>query len=254
VRVGVRVNDPGILERFCPHFPPGWKLESRPTVDLLYSFIHGGADAAGRTRRFNLLYSDSLRISRTFSLDEALEAFESDLQLYVAVGCKDRVFVHAGVVGWRGRAIVIPGRSLSGKTALVAELVRAGATYYSDEYAVVDAQGRVHPYARPLGIRENGGLEQKKHQVEEIGGSAGTKPLPVGLVVVTEYRRDGKWRPRALSSGQATLALLQNTVSARLRPAAALDTFATVVMQAAALKSPRGEARAVVDSLLTKLS
>src|SRR5258708_40146781 len=79
VRVGVRVNDPIVLDRFLPHFPPGWKPQSRPTVDLLYSFIHGGADGGGRTKRFNLLYSDSTRISRASSLDQALEAFESDL-------------------------------------------------------------------------------------------------------------------------------------------------------------------------------
>jgi hypothetical protein len=31
----------------------------------------------------------------------------------------------------------------------VAELVRAGATYYSDEFAVLDSRGRVHPFPRP---------------------------------------------------------------------------------------------------------
>jgi len=81
------------------------------------------------------------------------EAFETDLQLYVAEMAPRRLFVHAGVVGWRGQAIIIPGRTFTGKTTLVAALVKAGATYYSDEYAVLDVRGRVHPYARPLGIR-----------------------------------------------------------------------------------------------------
>ena len=55
---------------------------------------------------------------------------------------------HAGVVGWRGRAIVIPGRSHAGKSTLVAELVRRGAVYYCDEFAVLHETGRVHPYRR----------------------------------------------------------------------------------------------------------
>ena len=64
----------------------------------------------------------------------------------MAAETRERVFVHAGVVGWKGHAIVIPGRSRSGKTTLVAELVKAGAEYYSDEFAVLDAEGRVHPF------------------------------------------------------------------------------------------------------------
>jgi hypothetical protein len=43
--------------------------------------------------------------------------------------------------------MVLPGKSFAGKTTLVAALVRAGAEYWSDEYAVLDANGDVHPYA-----------------------------------------------------------------------------------------------------------
>jgi uridine kinase len=41
--------------------------------------------------------------------------------------------------------IAIPGRSFSGKTSLVTALVRAGAVYYSDEFAVIDRDGLVRP-------------------------------------------------------------------------------------------------------------
>ena len=57
--------------------------------------------------------------------------------------------MHAGAVAWRDRGIVIPGRSHSGKTTLVRALVEA-ARYYSDEFAVLDPQGRLHPYPLPL--------------------------------------------------------------------------------------------------------
>jgi hypothetical protein len=66
----------------------------------------------------------------------------------VAENARRWIFVHAGVVAWRGQAIVIPGATQSGKTSLVAALVRAGAEYFSDEYAVFDARGRVHPLPR----------------------------------------------------------------------------------------------------------
>jgi hypothetical protein len=104
------------------------------------------------------------------SFEPALEALESDLHRSVAERARRWCFVHAGVVGWRGRVIVIPGRSHSGKTTLVAEWLRAGALYYSDEYAVFDAMGRVHAYAKPLSLRQNGAAT--RYAVEALGGRA----------------------------------------------------------------------------------
>src|SRR5919106_963089 len=154
VRLGVRTNDASILERVRPLLPPGSRHSPDPRVDRLFSLTVGGHDPRRNLRRFHLVYSDSLRLARTLDLEEALSALGTELKLYVAEFARRRVFVHAGVVGWRGRAIVLPGRSGSGKTTLVAELLRAGATYYSDEFAVIDARGRVHPFAKPLSIRE----------------------------------------------------------------------------------------------------
>src|SRR5437763_17171776 len=84
-RVGVRVNDPGVLEQLAVRFPPGWKPARDEVVDHLYSlFAATDAPRARGVRRFNRLYGDVRRLTRTHDLSEALEAFESDLQLYVA--------------------------------------------------------------------------------------------------------------------------------------------------------------------------
>ena len=146
LRIGVRVNDPAIIDKVTEQLPPDWKPTTSSVVDRVYSIIAGGAGSRPGIRRYSLVYANAGRIARTPELFQALDAFESDLQLYVAEEAPRRVFVHAGVVRWRGKAILIPGRSFSGKTTLTAELVKAGATYYSDEYAVLDGQGRVHPY------------------------------------------------------------------------------------------------------------
>ncbi|HBY94397.1 MAG TPA: hypothetical protein DEP84_10620, partial [Chloroflexi bacterium] len=184
VRIGLRANDPEALPALLDRLPPGWVPESSPVVERLYSLVVGGPDSRPNVRRFNLLYGDHIRLGRTTDLDPLFDTFESDVQLSVAESAPDRLFVHAGVIGWGGRAIVTPGRSLSGKTTLVAEFVRAGATYYSDEYAVLDRRGYVHPYPRPLAIREAATAKPKKWPVEALGGTAGVVPLPVGLVVV----------------------------------------------------------------------
>jgi hypothetical protein len=222
-------------------------------VDNVYSLVVGGNGQNSHIRRYNVLYTGAARVARTMELDEVFETLESDLHFSIAFWARRRLFVHAGVVGWHEKAIVIPGRSLSGKTTLVEALVRAGATYYSDEYAVFDAHGRVHPYPKPLSIREEGSERPKLYPVESIGGCSGTKPLPVGLIVVTQYQSGARWRPRALSPGQAVLALLDNTVLARFKPEVALTTLQRAIARAFAFKGKRDQAEEVVASLLEQI-
>jgi hypothetical protein len=251
LRIGIRANKPDVLEQLDDCFPPTWQPASSPVVDRLYSLIVGGAAARANVRLFHLLYTGAARLARTMVLDEIFAALEADLQLYVAEAAHRRLFVHAGVVGWGGRAIVIPGRSRSGKSTLVAALLRAGATYYSDEYAVFDARGRVHPYPKPLSIRGQAEERPRKYRAEALGGRTGVRPLPVGLVVATTYRPGARWRPKALSSGKAMLALLGHTVSVRRQPEMALTRLQHAVAQAQALQGIRGEAEDMIGALLT---
>lgn len=232
--------------------PPGWEASPAVAVDRLYSLrVAGGGNSRRHgVRGLNLLYGDIARLARTERLEEALDTFESDLQLYVAEEGRHRVFVHAGVVGWKGRAVVMPGRSMSGKSTLVAELVRAGATYYSDEFAVLDRRGRVHPFARPLSLRTGRAGRQRKLAVESLNGTSGDRPLTAGLIVVSEYREGARWRPCRLSGGRGLLALLANTISARRQPEVALDTLRQLAAHAPVLKGVRGEAKEVASLIL----
>jgi hypothetical protein len=253
VRIGIRSNDPAALDRVCQHLPNEWENVSSAVVDRVYSILIGRRGSRANVRRLNLLYGDHVRLARSFDLDSLFETFESDLRLFVAELAKHRVFVHAGVVGWKGQAIVIPGRSYSGKSTLVAELVRAGATYYSDEYAVLDSRGRVHPFAKALELREEGEFRQTKITAVELGGHSGTKPLPVGLVLMTQFKSGARWRPRKLTAGKGVLEMLFNTVSARRSPERALATLQRVAAQADVLKGVRGNATEVVPVVLKRV-
>lgn len=252
VRLGVRVSRAEALDQVRATLPPGSRPLASPLVHRLYSLFVGGPGPRPGMRRYHLLYGDALLLARSRQLEPVLEALESDLHRAVAERSRRRLFVHAGVVAWRGRAIVMPGRSFSGKTTQVAEWIQAGASYYSDEYAVFDAQGRVHPYAKPLSLRQSGG-SATKCTVEALGGRAGTRPLPVGLVIVSMYRPGGRWRPRRLSPGQGGLALLAHVVSARQQPQAALTVLRHVVSAVPVLKGVRGEAREVVRSVIDRI-
>lgn len=253
LRLGVRVNVPEILSRVIERLPPGWTPTASPYVEMLYSFLVGSAGQRANMRGFNLVYFDAARLARTMDLEAALDALELGLDFFVSTQARQRVFVNAGVVAWEGKAILIPGKKNTGKTSLVTELVKSGATYYSDEYAVLDAKGRVHPYSKPLGIHSEVG-QTIRTPVVDLGGTSGTKPMPVGLVVASEYRKGSHWRARELSPGNAVLTLLANTVAARRHPEVALATLQRVVANATVLTSPRGEAKETAGAILQELS
>lgn len=249
VHIGIRVNDPKILEGLVDYLPPIDKMSSPAVVDEWYSFIVSDFQEEFCYK----LYRAKEKLIETSKLAEALDTFDSDVRLQIAIAAQDKLFVHAGVVGWHDQAIVIPGRSFSGKTTLVASLVKAGATYYSDEYAVLDLDGWVHPYPRPLSIRQAEGVRIRRCPVGELSGRVGTDPLPIGLIVHTQYQPGAKWKPIQISSGQAMLALLDNTVVARLRPSFALPILANAVSSALSIEGQRSSADEVTDALLQRL-
>jgi len=196
---------------------------------------------------------DEVTIEHT-KLQPVLEQLQRDLMVHVANQAPDRVFVHAGVVGWRGRALVFPGRSFAGKTTLVTELVKAGATYYSDEYAVIDADGRVHPYARDLQMREPGKTEQRSVAVEQLGGVSGAMAIPVAQVLFAEYRECSTWLPEPISAGRAVLEMLQHSIPVQRTPARVMATLSSMMKDATAWRSQRGEARDTARIILAAMA
>src|SRR5687768_4718803 len=131
------------------------------------------------------LFQNGIQITFDKSQTRLLKFFDSMLRITVAEHAVGWVFIHAGVVSWKDRAIVLPANSFQGKTTLVAELVKNGADYYSDEYAVIDEHGLVHPFARELSIRyvESGTVREQSVPVETLGGRSGSKPVQIGLVL-----------------------------------------------------------------------
>jgi hypothetical protein len=167
--------------------------------------------------------------------------FNSMLRIVVAEHARDCVFIHAGVVARQGQAIVIPANSFQGKTTLVAEFVKNGAEYYSDEYAVLDEEGMVHPFPRDLSVRDNR-YHEKDVPVTELGGTTGFKPIPIGAVLLTEYVEDAEWKPQKLTAGQGIMEMIPHTIPRNFNTGFSLKVLNTAVSDAIILKSPRGDA------------
>jgi len=253
VRAGIRVNVAGVSPRILPLLPSGWMKSRRVTVQRLYSLVLGENDEHAGMKRLSLLYANSVRLARDVASNQVLEAFEADLHLYTATESSDMTFLHAGVVGWQGKAILLPGRSFSGKTTLVREMLRLGATYYSDEFAVVDNNGLVHPFARPLGIRKEQSYAHTKFTAQSLGATIGVVPLPVGITVISKYKAGARWQPTPISRGQGALQLLANSVAVRSQPQQTLLRIHKLASHTVFIRGTRGEARDAAASILARM-
>lgn len=246
VRLGIRVNDPAILPRLKAYLPYAWApvLSSPASVQRLFSLQL--ANSMGQA----VLYVDEEEVCCSPEVEELFPLIQIVSSAFVAEMAPHHVFVHAGAVESHGRAILVPGVSHTGKTTLIAELVRAGATYYSDEYAVIDDEGYVHPYPQPLGLRRPGNSTHEWLSVDDLGGTTGISPIRVGLIVVTRHETGATWQPSQMSRAEGLHALLVNARATRRRPEAVLDVLEPAVRGAVTLGGLRGEAQAAARAIL----
>lgn len=244
-------DDEALSRRLLERVPPGTRLREASSGEVAFTCSVSTDQPSPAADALRVVSLDGVELQRSYDDAPALEVFESTVRFEVVRRARRWTFVHAGVVGWHGVAIVIPGVSRSGKSTLVKALVEAGATYYSDEYAAFDSRGRVFPFAQPLMARlENG--DRERLSVSDLGGVVGTAPLPVGLVVSTRFQPESAWNPVNLSPGDAVLAMMANTVRAQADPARSLRVLSRVAERADAIASDRGDVATVASEILKR--
>jgi hypothetical protein len=157
--------------------------------------------------------------------------------------------VHAGAVVLNGRALLIPGSSHAGKSSLVAELLRRGAAHLSDEYALVDEEGRVHAYPRPLLLR-NGSPRQTLVLPDDLDASFEMEPAEVGWIVAVDYDSEGSWKVEQISQGEAVMLLLRNTPHEMEQSPEMIELFTRSVAGAECYAGTRGDVAEAADRIL----
>jgi hypothetical protein len=165
--------------------------------------------AAGEPSEY-VVAVDDLEVFAADSEDAIGDWLAQDIHATVARRSGRMTFVHAGVVAWRGLAIVIPGPRSPAISTLVAELVRRGAVYYSDRFAVLDGRGQVHPYRAPLEI---GGVLQRDLRL--VQDDLPAEPLPLGLVLACGGPPAAAWRPLVRHGRRSALPLVEAAVGPR---------------------------------------
>ncbi len=253
VKVGLKTNAKNVLEQIKKNMkvflPNGFTVLDFSEAEHIFeiNFDEGKSDYRS--------FKDGEELQNFSKAEDIYALFEREIRLTIAEFAVSKVFLHAGVVGWKGKAIILPAKSFSGKSSLVAELIKKGALYYSDEYAVLDEDGFVHPFPKMLSLRgSEGKFRQVDYTIESMGGKAGYEPIPVGLILLTRFDENEKssenWEPEILSGGQGILEIIPHTIPIRYNPKFALNVLNKVANRAIIAKSKRGEARMFADLLL----
>jgi hypothetical protein len=250
VEIGISWRGADISGSLLEALPPQWEFAEGIAPARSYH-VEPHADGG-----FRIVIDDEDDARQFPDVTRLLDFLEGDIQIFVAEFATPHLFVHAGVVAIGGRAILIPGRSFAGKSTLTTSLVKAGATYYSDEYAVLDPNGLVLPYPRRVSLRSGphgptGRLDLAAHAPKVPFAEAAS---PVGLVALLKYEEDGGWDARELDHLEAIMAISEQTVAIQRRPA---DTFAilgAVARSATVIQGTRGDVDDTVDRLLALLA
>jgi hypothetical protein len=253
LKIGVRADDPSVIARLQGIGPAGSRPCDPEDVECMFGITT--TDIGRYNVRFDIREGVVLTerdmtayIAGDADLDLAIAALDVHVQSYIALHAPDQIFIRAGVVGYRGYAILVAGGPISGKSTLVQALVDAGATAYSEDYAPLDESGRVRPYFRTVVA---GAERAERANGQAPVDDAELEPLPLGAIVLTAYRRGAEWQPKSLSRGEAVLAVMSHAEPGSERPA---ETFRGITNalrgDVVALQSDRGEAAAVAPLLL----
>lgn len=178
------------------------------------------------------------------TLDNALAYLRYRLFDHAVHHARDHLVVSAGVVAHEGRAIVLPGPTRAGKTMLVAALLRAGAVYYADDWAILDPQGLVRPYPTPL-FRLGG----KRVSAESLGAVSGETRTPVGLIARTAFVAGGSWEPQVRTAAEGVMMLVGHAYGMD-DPHAAMRIARHATAGALVVEGERGEADDAAAALL----
>jgi hypothetical protein len=247
VRLEVGVEPATLIEQAQAVLPPVWVSCEDRDIDARFAlFPHGGGYEVTR---------DGDKLAHGASLAVSLGVLEAQLRMTIATSAPRGAFVHAGVVSLEGRAIVLPGFSFAGKTTLVRALLEQGAGYLSDEFALLDEDGRVHPYAKALSLRAPGTARRDHADTRETHPSVFGAPIvdqavPVGLIAALTYTPGSDWAPATRTPAQGALLLLSHALRGREDSERVLGIVGAAARDALVIEGSRGEAPAAAAELI----
>lgn len=235
-----------LLQAALRGLPPGFRVSRRQAPGPSLSF---------RTRGGLIETLREGRVIKLGSSRKTVTAYvESQLESLASTRSPKFAFLHAGCVEIDGRVVLLPGRSCVGKSTMVAEFLRRGAGYFSDDLVPIDGRLRAHPFPRALGIRPPGGGASTKTSPEKFGVRPATGARPIALIWCGSF--DGLALKSSFvpqSAAQAFAELLAHAPGAQIRPDVIVPVLAALARSVPVFVGVRGEAGEMVDAVRSRL-
>lgn len=149
----ISIRFPSIRDDFL-HIYKGYAFLEEPAITDYYLDVYG--------RNFYRRYLRPQVAITTLMNDNyvplpesmGLLSVEMGMNWQVAVGWKNHILFHAGVLERNGIGLIIPAISGSGKSTLSAGLAYDGWRFFSDEFGMLDAEsGELCSYPRPVSLK-----------------------------------------------------------------------------------------------------
>jgi hypothetical protein len=249
--IAIKSSKLGYLELLKQKMPDNFELiESEILLPHFSIFL-------AETSEHNLVFYFFDKLYPKLSFRNGETTFEKNFQFLIellgafhAARNEKFVILHAGAVSYNGVGIIFPADSYSGKSSLTAEFVKQGATYFSDEYAIISKDGRLHPFSKPISIREPGGWTQTDVDVASFGGESAKQAVDIGYVLFTKFRKYARWRPKTISRARAVFDMLPHSINGKNNPEFTIQVLQNAIKTAKVLESSRGESRRFVKKFL----
>ena len=261
---GVRSSDPAIARYMEGVFEP---LSSAGPAEHTYSIVDWND---GRDERYAVFFDDEELLATgvlRYPVSYALWHVNQE-----AVKRSDAMLFHASAAEHEGRALLFPAAMESGKTTLVAGLVRAGLRYLTDEAVALDpSTGIVVPYPRSLSVDEGSWevLADLEPEVPEelqqfvgiqwqvpptsIRPDAIAPACPPAFIISPRYDAEAETRLEPMSRAEALVALIENSFNFQDFGRDGLDALRSVVARCDCYRlthSNLAEACSLIDELL----
>lgn len=231
------------------------------TPDVTLSFIVNDSPQNRLIRPFHFVYSGYSRVERTTNYWQLFRTLEIHLLKSIGERVKRALLVHAGAVSYRGKGIMLPGQSGSGKSSLALGLLQRGYNYLSDELAPIDVKsGRLLPFPKPLSIKDTSvfpGLVDPDRiwhgpavseaesvwyvQPEEVKRGNISKPVPVRYIFFPTYAAGRKPELYQLEKDEAARKLLECTANFHRFGATGLRVISRLVQDADCFELATGD-------------
>lgn len=182
--LGVRTNQPNLIERLKRMIPTGMLQSGEKEVDFLLSLLVAEESKRKGVRNLHILYDGWSPASRHECLEEALLAFDVAVRRYLVPTSKESIFLRADALQWNGKAIVVCGQDAREVAGLSERLVAEGASHFSRGLTEISQEGQIKSFLDP-----------------EL------QPLAPGHILVLRAEC-ADTSPRPISPGSAAIAML----------------------------------------------